>query len=414
MNDTVPVRTLHGTDEPAPAHWGAVYAMALCSFVLVASEFMPVSLLSPMADGLHLTEGEAGRTIAASGLCAVVASLSIGRLTKGIQRQYVLIGLTVMLILSGALTAAASNYPLLMLGRAAVGVAIGGFWSMSAAIAIRLVPDAAVPKALAIINGGNALAMALAAPLGSFLGGLIGWRGAFWCLVPLGLAAAIWQMLALPRLHSNGSGQTRGLVHLLRYPPLSAGLVTVALLFIGQFTLFTYLRPFLEQVTGVGVSMLSTLLLVLGVSGFFGTIAIGRIVENRLDALLGLLPATLAVVAVALATFGGSLPVTAALLAVWGFTATAAPVAWWTWLARTVPADAEAGGGLMVAVIQIAITLGATLGGIGFDALGPVKEFIGSAVILALASGAAALLATVPGLRRTPRTGKAGAGDVRE
>ena len=66
-----------------------------------------------------------------------------------------------------------------MIGRAFIGVAIGGFWSMSAATAMRLVPDDKVPRALTILNGGNALATVVAAPMGSFLGGLIGWRGAF-------------------------------------------------------------------------------------------------------------------------------------------------------------------------------------------------------------------------------------------
>lgn len=399
MSETTTTGIPEGGKQAGTARWSAVYAMALCSFVLVASEFMPVSLLSPMASSLALTEGEAGQTIAASGLFAVIASLSIGRVTRAFQRQKVLVALSIMLIASSVLTAIAPNYPLLMVGRAAVGIAIGGFWSMSAAIALRLVPAGDVAKALAVINGGNAAAMALAAPLGSLLGGLIGWRGAFWSLVPLGIAASLWLALALPRMHPENRAAPRGLSHLMRHAPLSTGLASVALLFIGQFSLFTYLRPFLEQVTGVGVSLLSTLLLVLGVSGFFGTIAIGKCVEKRLFALLGLLPAVLAVVALALASFGAMLPVTVALLAIWGFIATAAPVAWWTWLARTVPHDAEAGGGLMVAVIQIAITLGATLGGISFDAVGPVMSFFVSAAILALAAAAAFVLGRLPFLR---------------
>ncbi|WP_052321892.1 MFS transporter [Novosphingobium sp. MBES04] len=377
----------------SPAHWGAVYAMALCSFVLVASEFLPVSLLSPMAASLDLTEGQAGQTIAASGLFAVIASLSLGRLTRSLQRQHVLLALTTLLVIASVLVSLAPSYAVLMTGRAFLGLALGGFWSMSAAVSIRLVPDADVPKALAIINGGNALAMTLAAPLGSLLGGWIGWRGAFWCVVPLAVLAVAWQAFALPRLHPDRKAQGGRLLDLLRHAPLTAGLVTVALLFIGQFSLFTYLRPFLEQVTGVGVSLLSTLLLVVGGSGFVGTLVVGRIVEGRLFALLAALPAVMAAVALALAQFGDMLPVAIPLLAIWGFAATSAPVAWWTWLARTVPEDAEAGGGLMVAIIQVSITLGATLGGIGFDTLGAVHEFMVSALVLTLAAAAAIALA---------------------
>ncbi|MBD8680097.1 MFS transporter [Sphingomonas sp. CFBP 13720] len=372
-----------------PAHWGAVYAMALCSFVLVASEFMPVSLLSPIAHTLQLTEGQAGQAIAISGVFAVVTSLSLSFILGDLDRRLVLLLLTGLLIVSGVIVAFAPSYLIFMGGRALLGIAIGGFWSMSAAIAMRLVPDASVPKALAVINGGNALATVLAAPLGSFMGSLIGWRGAFFCVVPVAAAAVIWQALALPKLPAVARQGGNGMAALLRRPPVLFGLGTVALLFVGQFSLFTYLRPFLEQVTHVSVSMLSIMLLIVGVSGFIGTLLIGRVLDHRLYVTLGVLPAAMAAVAVALTLFGGSTIATAALLAVWGFAGTAAPVAWWTWLARTAPDEAEAGGGLMVAIVQLAITLGATIGGIVFDTAGAVPEFLTSGALLALAALAA-------------------------
>ena len=86
-----------------------------------------------------------------------------------------------------------------MVGRALIGVVIGGFWSMSAATVMRLVPEQDVPRALALLNGGNALATTVAAPLGSFLGQYIGWRGAFFCVVPLAAVTFAWQFVTLPR-----------------------------------------------------------------------------------------------------------------------------------------------------------------------------------------------------------------------
>jgi predicted MFS family arabinose efflux permease len=163
---------------------------------------------------------------------------------------------------------------------------------------------------------------------------------------------------------------------LFKRPPVVFGLVTVSLLFVGQFSLFTYLRPFLEQVTHVSVTMLSVMLLILGAAGFIGTVLIGRVLDKGLYAALGVLPAAMAVVAAMLALTGGSTVATAVLLAVWGF-------------AGTVPDEAEAGGGLMVAVVQLAITLGATFGGLVFDAGGPRIEFLSSAALLAVAAIAA-------------------------
>ncbi|HBI70244.1 MAG TPA: MFS transporter, partial [Massilia sp.] len=131
------------------------------------------------------------------------------------------------------------------------------FWSMSAATAMRLVPLDQVPRALAILNGGNALATVVAAPLGSFLGGVIGWRGAFFCLVPVAAIALAWKLVILPPLPSAGSASLGAVFRLLKRPAIVLGMAGTGLFFMGQFALYTYLRPFLEAVTHAGVSTLS-------------------------------------------------------------------------------------------------------------------------------------------------------------
>jgi len=156
--------------------------------------------------------------------------------------------------------------------------------------------------------------------------------------------------------------------------------------FMGQFALFTYLRPFLETVTQVGVSRLSLILLVMGGAGLIGTWLIGPILRTRLYGPLVAMPLAMAAIAVALAVLGTSPVVVGLLLAGWGLIGTAAPVGWWTWLSKVLPDDAEAGGGLMVAVIQLAIALGATLGGVVYDASGYRSTFaLGAAALCASA-----------------------------
>lgn len=384
-----------GAIPPAPARpaaWGAVFAMALGAFALVASEFMPVSLLTPVAADLGISEGQAGQAISVSGAFALVTSLFMAPLAGRLDRKVLLLALTLMMIVSGTIAAFAPNYTLFMVGRAFIGVAIGGFWSMSAATAMRLVPSDKVPRALAILNGGNALATVVAAPLGSYLGGVIGWRGAFFCLVPVAAVALGWKWLSLPALRAEG-GQGAGAVFaLLGRPAIALGMAAVSLFFMGQFALFTYLRPFLETVTHAGVGTLSLLLLLVGVAGFAGTVLIGAFLKAGLYRTLVCIPLLMAALGVGLMLGGESVAVTAVLLCLWGLVATAAPVGWWTWLAQSLPTEAEAGGGLMVAVVQLAIAAGATLGGVLFDASGYVATFSLSAGIL-LAAAVLALLA---------------------
>jgi predicted MFS family arabinose efflux permease len=271
-----PVAATAGTAqyEPMarPTHWGGVFAMTLCVFALIASEFMPVSLLTPMAADLRVSEGLAGQGIAISGAFAVLASLSISALAGSMNRKTLLLVLTSLMAVSGAVVALAPNYLTYMVGRALIGVVIGGFWSMSAATAIRLVPSAQVPRALAIFNGGNALAAVIAAPLGSYLGSVIGWRGAFFCLVPVAAIALIWQWISLPAMAAADRPAGAGNVFtLLKNRAVALGMAACGAFFMGQFALFTYVRPFLETVTHVSVSTLSLILLGIGVAGFIGT-----------------------------------------------------------------------------------------------------------------------------------------------
>ena len=379
----------NGVAQDAQAAWGAVFALALAAFALVASEFMPVSLLSPIASDLRISEGQAGQAIGVSGAFALVTSLCVARLAGRLDRKVLLLGLTLMMIVSGTIAAFAPNYAVFMAGRACIGVAIGGFWSMSAATAMRLVPDHLVPRALAIVNGGNALATVVAAPAGSFLGALVGWRGAFFAIVPVAALAFTWKFVSLPALPATADARSGSVFALLKRPAVAYGMAGVSLFFMGQFALFTYLRPFLETVTHASVTTLTGMLLAIGIAGFLGTTCIGAVLDHHLYRTLAVIPLVMAVLAGALVAFGGSTAIVAVLLAVWGFVATAAPVGWWTWLARTLPDDAEAGGGLIVAVVQLAIGLGATLGGVLFDAWGFRATFGLAALLLVIAAALA-------------------------
>lgn len=394
MEGMAPETTVTSTRAPQEpgvqhhAHWGGVFAMSLCVFALIASEFMPVSLLTPMAAELRVSEGMVGQGIAISGLFAVATSLSVSTLAGSMNRKTLLLGLTTVMAVSGALVAMAPGYLLFMVGRALIGVVIGGFWSMSAATAMRLVPAYQVPRALAVFNGGNALATVLAAPLGSYLGSFIGWRGAFFCLVPVAVLALVWQWISLPSMpvEKRASGNILGIFAAFKSPAVAWGMAACGTFFMGQFVLFTYVRPFLERVTGVEVATVSLVLLVMGVAGFAGTMLIGRFLGKGLYRTLVTIPALMALIAAALVPTGGWLAVVMVLLGVWGLLSTAAPVGWWSWIAEAMPHDAEGGGGLMVAVVQTSIAVGSTLGGVLFDSAGHGGAFLVAAAALAVSS----------------------------
>lgn len=175
----------------------------MCVALLIASEFMPVSLLTPIAADLHITEGMAGQAISVSGAFAVATSLFIAAIASRLDRRTVLLSLTAVMLASLLLIAIAPSYVALMGARALLGITVGGFWALSTATVMRLVPEGSVPKALGALYAGNAVATAFAAPIGSYFGSLLGWRRVFLALSLLVLVNLVWQWVSLPRLRSE-------------------------------------------------------------------------------------------------------------------------------------------------------------------------------------------------------------------
>jgi len=366
--------------------WSAVGSMALCVAMLIASEFMPVSLLTPIAADLGATNGMAGQAISISGLFAVGTSLFIATIAGRIDRRHVLMGLTGLMLVSLILIAEAPNFAMLMVARAFLGMAIGGFWALATATIMRLVPEESVPKALGVMYTGNALATTFAAPIGSYLGGIIGWRGVFWALVPIVVMNLIWQWMSLPSMPPQTAHPVGKVLGLLKRRNVAFAMLGVMLTFAGAFATFTYMRPFLETYTHVSVPQLSLLLLGLGGAGFAGTYGASALLGRHLYSLLRWLPMALGAVTLGLLAVGHVLWEVAAIMIAWGALNSAIPVSWSTWLTKGISDEPECGGGLIVAAIQLSILLGAAFGGLLLDHVSIAATLIGGSILLVLAS----------------------------
>ncbi|NWA59493.1 MFS transporter [Pantoea sp. B9002] len=381
--DTEIAETPLDVEKPA---WGAVFAMAFGVFGLITAEFLPVSLLTPIADTLHISEGQAGQTVTVTALVALLTSLVIGNVTRQLDRRVVMLAFTLLLIASALLVAFAENLPMILLARVLLGVAIGGFWTLSTAITMRLVPSDQVPRALSIVFSGISLATIIAAPLGSYLGGIIGWRNIFILTAALGVLALLWQFFTLPAMPPVNKARSGGVLDLLRKSVMRWGMLAVIMMFTGHFAFFTYLRPFLEGSAQLNVNQLSLVLLAFGVANFFGTSLAGYLVTRSVSLTLTAMALVMSVTALLLVSFGDVSWLVAAGVALWGLAFGSMPTGWSTWISRAVPDDAESGGGLLVATIQLAITAGAAAGGWMFDLQGAGGVFLASGVLMLLAA----------------------------
>lgn len=380
--------TLELTFKPI---WNAVLAVSLGVAGLITSEFLPVSLLTPMAKDLNITEGVAGQAISVTAVVAMIASLLIPAATQRLDRRWVLLTFCVLQIISNLLVAYAPNFVLLLTGRVLLGIGLGGFWAMSAATAMRLVPESVVPKALSIIFGAVSAATVVAAAVGSYLGTHIGWRNVFLIAATLGTLALIWQAATLPSMPPDKPAGISALIKVLKRPNLKTGMLATFFVFVGYATFFTYLRPFLETITGVNSDTLSTILLGFGLANLAGTTLARYLLAWDLYRSLAIMPLLMGVTVGGLVVIGHIPMAASVLVASWGLVFGVVQVGWIAWLTRTIPDEAESGGGIQIAAIQLAITAGAAIGGVSFDLTGPRGVFIVSSVFTLIAAFVAML-----------------------
>ncbi|WP_368563787.1 MFS transporter [Pseudoxanthomonas sp. UTMC 1351] len=369
---------------PAAAKWPAVVSLALGVFGLVTAEFLPASLLTAMAADLSITEGVAGQTVTATALIGAMAAPSIPLLTRRIDRKIVMILLTLLLVLSNALAATADSLWTLLVARVMLGVALGGFWSMAAALAMRLVPEHQFARAMSLILTGVSVATVCAAPIGAWMGELWGWRSAFIAAGVVSLITLVSQLFTLPSLPPIANPNLRVLGELLTRPGVRMALLAVLLLISGHFAGFTYIRPLMENVTQLSVGAISAILLGYGIGGFFGNF-VGGYIAGRSERYAIVFGGTLiALLAASLLLAGHSAIVTAIAIILWGFAFGAFPVGFQIWIARAAPDQAEGAGGLLVAAFQVAIATGAIGGGLLVDNIGALGGPIFAVVTMTL------------------------------
>ncbi|NNH79647.1 MFS transporter [Rhizobium laguerreae] len=385
-----------GLDTTVPSSWSrttwfAVISMAATSFALVSAEFLPAGLLTPMARDLGVSEGTAGQVVTATASVGAVTALLSNVFIGKLNRKTVLVGLSALAVGSNLLAALATDFWLLLLGRAGLGIALSGFWALSVAVVARLVGANATGRGMAIVTLGVSLATIAAPSMGALVSDWLGWRAAMAMTAGLAVVAMLIQILSLPTLPATTSNSLSDVFGLTKRRTVQLGMLAIVLLMTGHFAGSVYVRPFLEQVTLLGTGPIALALLGFGIAAVIGNIAGGRMADANIRTALAVTGALMAFAALALVLWGSYSGIAFALVTLWGFAFGMAPVVLPTNLSRGATDALEAAGSLMVVSFQVAISIGAVFGGYVVDHYGPAAPLTLTAM-LALSTIVLALL----------------------
>ncbi|MFB2596582.1 MFS transporter [Herbiconiux sp. P17] len=355
--------------DPARASWTAVVSLGLGVFALVMAEFLPASLLTRIAGDLGVSEGVAGQSVSVTAIVAAIAGLTVPVLLPRLDRRRLLLALGVLAVLSDVLVALAPNYPVLLLARVLLGVALGAFWALAISVTAHLVPPSRLGRAMTVVQIGVSLATVAAIPLGTWLGEVWGWRSVFLLAAGVGLAALLFQWFVLPGIRPSGVPGLRSLFATLRSRLILFALLATALVAGGHFAAFTYIRPAATEVGGFDAAHLALLLLVYGLAAFAGNLLAGPLVDKRARAAVLVFPVLLGAALLMFALSNGMPALVLVATALWGLGFGGVPTSLMTWMARAEPTRLESVGGLQAAAFQVAIATGAVVGGVLVDAV---------------------------------------------
>ncbi|GII82344.1 MFS transporter [Sphaerisporangium siamense] len=374
------------------ARWLAVFSVSVGTFTIVTSEMLPVGLLTSIAATLGVSDGTAGLMMSAPGLVAAASAPVLAFTTRRLDRRVTLMGLMALLAVADLMGAFAPNYPVMLAARVLTGVSIGGFWAFAAGLGVRLVPEGAVGRATSIILAGVSVASVLGVPVGAFISSFAGWRTAFVAMGVLALALVGLLATALPPLPGEPRARVpepspratpvRGPAWLSG--PLKVVLVLTVLIVSGHFAAYTYVRPFLEQISQAGPAFVSAALLLYGAAGVAGNFAAGAWAARNPRPVLVVLAVLMALATAALPLIGLPLVV----LVVWGLGYGGVGVTLQLWIMRS--GGGEMGTALFVGAFNVSIALGSFAGGRVVDGASLSAVMWAGAVLAAVGAAVAA------------------------
>lgn len=348
---------------------------------LIAAEFVPVSLLTTIAEEIGISYGLAGQTVTAVGIMAMLSSLILAPLFKKLDRKYLLLALILNLALSSFIIAFAQGALSLFVGRALLGISVGGFWSQLNSVMQNLFKDdpKKLPKAFSFVLSGVSVATIIALPGAKFLGDFLGFRGVFLLLGAFALILAFSAYKVLPKIAPSDNVSFKTLSKLLLDFKVIICLVMLCGGYFSYHIIFTYVRVILDS-AALSSQSLTLTLLVLAVFNVLGTIVSGKILSTHFNLTFILVPLfMLAAIFALYLSLGRSIEILPLTVLTFGFGFL--PVLWQLWLLKIMPHLTEMVSCLQVAIIQLSVGLAASVGGVMVDDFGLESLLTISAIV---------------------------------
>ena len=339
--------------------------LTFCTFVFNTSEFMPIGLLSDIANDLNISDARAGMLISVYAWVVALMSLPLMIIVSKMELKRLLLTIIAVFVLSHVASALAEGYYTLMLSRLGVACSHAIFWSIVSPLAVRIVPDDKRAFALSMVATGSSIAMVVGLPLGRVVGLYLGWRMTFLSIGVISALIFIYIAAMLPKVPSRGKFSVKRLPALLHNRVLLGVFVMSVLFATAHYTGYSYIEPFLGRVAGFTPDIVTLVLIVFGGSGMLGSIAFSKYYMSNPRRFVAVATVAPALCLLLMQVSAVSLASVLAVCVVWGAMATAFNIAFQDNVMRFAPEEATSVAmSIFSGIFNLGIGSGAYIGGV--------------------------------------------------
>jgi predicted MFS family arabinose efflux permease len=366
--------TLSAPSEAAPRErlpLSGLLALSTAVFITVITESLPAGLLPGMRASLGVSEAAMGQAVTVYAIGTALTVIPLSALTAGWGRKPVLLMAMAGFVAANTVTALSADYALTMGARFVAGMAAGLSWALMVGYARRLAPKGMEGKAIAIVMAGIPLALALGVPVGTFIGGALGWRESFGVMSGLAVLSIVWITLVVPDFPGQRAGQRTPVLRAVAIPGVPAIMAVIAVYVIAYNVLYTYIAAFLERF-GMGGSI-DRVLLVFGLASIASIWITGAHIDRRLRMLTIGAAVLTAVAAAALAVFAEVPALVYVAIALWGLGHGGVPTLLQTAAGQAGAKAADTVQAVVVTLWNAATAAGGALGGLLLVWFGPLS-----------------------------------------
>lgn len=343
--------------------WLPLLGLTFSAFIFNTSEFVPIGLLTDIANDFQITEAHAGLLITIYAWVVALASLPLMLLVSKVEFKRLLLSVVALFALSHILSSVSSNYMTLMVSRIGVACSHAIFWSIASPLAVKVAPEGKRSLALSFIVTGTSIAMIVGLPLGRIVGLFLGWRMTFLCIAVLAALVFVFMAIVFPKVPNQNPVSLRNLPGLVKTPALTGIYILTVVAITGHYTGYSYIEPFMAQVAHLRESAITFALMLFGLAGIVGSILFSKKYDKHPVAFINV--AVYGIVAFLYLLQPASISMGSTLLVcvLWGIAITAFNLVFQALIIQFAPQATSIAMSIYSGIFNVGIGSGALIGG---------------------------------------------------